>query len=210
MPPKASLAPRAGNAYDKYRSTHPVERRLVAGFLRGLDDLWRASGGAGVESRLDIGCGEGAITATWARRAPGTRVVGLDRPSADLERAWAAEREPNLRFVTGDALDLPFPDGAFACGSAIEVLEQVSDPDRALAELVRVTRGDLVVSVPREPVWRVLNVARGRYVRWLGNPPGHIQHFSRAAFLALAARHGEVVAVRTPFPWTMALVRPAR
>ena len=54
------------------------------------------------------------------------------------------------------------------------------------ADLARRTVSAHASIVPREPVWRVLNVARGRYVRWLGNPPGHIQHFSRAAFLALA------------------------
>ena len=208
MPPKGSLAPRTGNAYDKYGSTHPVERRLVAGFLRGLDELWSLSGGPAAVSRVDVGCGEGRITAEWARRAPQCQVVGLDRASEPLSAAWARHALPNLRFVTGDAGALPFADGEFAAASAIELLEQVTDPDAVLAELLRVSRGPVILSVPREPVWRVLNVGRGRYLKWLGNPPGHIHHFSRGAFLRLVGRHGEVAAVRTPFPWTMALVRP--
>jgi hypothetical protein len=65
----------------------------------------------------------------------------------------------------------------------------------------------LLVSVPREPLWRALNVARGAYVRDLGNTPGHVNHWSRRSFVDLLARHGEVAAVRSPFPWTMALVR---
>jgi hypothetical protein len=63
------------------------------------------------------------------------------------------------------------------------------------------------VSVPREPLWRVLNLARGAYWTQLGNTPGHLNHWSRSAFVRLLLRHGEVVEARSPFPWTMLLVR---
>ena len=52
-----------------------------------------------------------------------------------------------------------------------------------------------------------MNLARGAYVRELGNTPGHLNHWSRRAFVALLSRHGDVQAVRSPFPWTMLLVR---
>jgi len=61
--------------------------------------------------------------------------------------------------------------------------------------------------VPREPIWRALNLARGKYVRDLGNTPGHLGHWSRRGFLELLGGRLEVVAVRTPLPWTMALCR---
>ena len=64
--------------------------------------------------------------------------------------------------------------------------------------------------MPREPIWRLLNLARGKYVAELGNTPGHVQHWSSAAFLRLVRRYFEVLAVRTPLPWTMALCRPSR
>jgi len=207
MPPLASLAPHAGNAYDKYVTRHPVERRLVSGFLRGLDDLWTQAGGTQLESILDVGCGDGRITATWAQRLAGRRVIGLDRPSPRLEAIWAARAAGDLRFVAGDATALPFTDGEFELVSGVELLEQVADAERALAELTRVARRWVLVSVPREPVWRALNVARGAYVRWLGNPPGHVNHWSRQAFVELSERHAQVAAVRTPFPWTMVLLR---
>ena len=81
------------------------------------------------------------------------------------------------------------------------------DPERSVAEMARVARRHLLVSVPREPLWRALNLARGAYVRQLGNTPGHVNHWSRASFERLLAPHGEVVEVRSPFPWTMVLVR---
>jgi hypothetical protein len=66
----------------------------------------------------------------------------------------------------------------------------------------------VLVSVPREPLWRVLNVASGRYVRALGNSPATIHHWSRRGFVALVGRHAPVVEVRSPAPWTLVLARP--
>jgi hypothetical protein len=87
------------------------------------------------------------------------------------------------------------------------VLEHVPEPGATLAEMARVARRWLLVSVPREPLWRGLNLARGAYVRDLGNTPGHLNHWSRRAFVSLLARHGTVQEARSPLPWTMALVR---
>jgi SAM-dependent methyltransferase len=108
------------------------------------------------------------------------------------------------------AENLPFADGEFDLASAIEVLEHVPDPEHTLAEMARVARGHLLVSVPREPLWRALNLARGAYVRRLGDTPGHVNHWSKRAFVGLLGRHGEVIEARSPFPWTMLLVRVAR
>ncbi|HMQ28482.1 MAG TPA: methyltransferase domain-containing protein, partial [Acidimicrobiales bacterium] len=85
---------------------------------------------------------------------------------------------------------------------ALEVLEHVPEPEAVLSEIARVGRGAVVLSVPWEPVWRLGNLARGRYVRDLGNTPGHIQHFGRGGFRRLVARHLDVREVRRPVPWT--------
>ena len=76
-----------------------------------------------------------------------------------------------------------------------------------LTEMARVASGHLLVSVPREPLWRALNMARGAYLKDLGNTPGHLNHWTRRGFVALCGRYGDVVEVRSPFPWTMLLVR---
>ena len=67
----------------------------------------------------------------------------------------------------------------------------------------------LLVSVPREPLWRGLNMARGAYLKELGNTPGHLNHWSKRSFVRLLSRYGTVVEARSPFPWTMLLVRSA-
>jgi ubiquinone/menaquinone biosynthesis C-methylase UbiE len=105
------------------------------------------------------------------------------------------------------AEDLPFAENEFDLAAAIEVLEHVPDPRRSLAEMTRVAARHLLVSVPREPLWRGLNMARGAYLRELGNTPGHLNHWSKRAFVQLLGDYGEVMESRSPFPWTMLLVR---
>jgi ubiquinone/menaquinone biosynthesis C-methylase UbiE len=197
-----------GNTFDKYGSTNPVVRRLMAGFERNVDELFAQ---AAPSSVLDVGCGEGILTAQWAQRlppAPEGRIVGIDLEDPKLTAEWAA-REPhaNLEFRPMTVEHLAFADNEFELVAATEVLEHVDDPRRAVAEMARVATRWVLVSVPHEPLWRMLNVARGAYVRQWGNTPGHLNHWTRAGFVKLLGVHGEVVQTRSPFPWTMLLVR---
>ena len=193
-----------GNTYDKYGSSNPVVKRLMAGFHRAVDDLWAK---AAPSSVLDIGCGEGVLTLEWAERLGDGRVVGIDLDDPKLRAEWAARTRPNLEFRVEEATSLSFRDDEFDMVAAIEVLEHVPDPEATLAEMARVARGRLLASVPREPLWRGLNMARGAYLRDLGNTPGHVNHWSKRAFVSLLSRYGTVEEARSPFPWTMALVR---
>ena len=193
-----------GNTYDKYGSTNPVVRRLMAGFERSLEELLAR---AEPSSLLDVGCGEGVLTHKWAARLAPGRVVGLDLEDPAIQAEWDKRRAPNLEYRVMKAENLPFDDGEFELAAAIEVLEHVPDPEHTVAEMARVASGHLIVSVPREPLWRGLNMARGAYLRDLGNTPGHVNHWSKRSFVQLLSRHGEVVEARSPFPWTMLLVR---
>jgi 2-polyprenyl-3-methyl-5-hydroxy-6-metoxy-1,4-benzoquinol methylase len=193
-----------GNTYDKYGSTNPVVRRLMAGFERTLDELFTQ---AAPRSLLDVGCGEGVLTHKWAQRLAPHRVVGIDLEDPPIQAEWATREAPNLEYRIMKAENLPFADGEFDVATAIEVLEHVPDPEHTVAEMARVAGGHLLVSVPREPLWRGLNMARGAYVRDLGNTPGHVNHWSKRSFVELLSRHGEVIVARSPFPWTMLLVR---
>jgi SAM-dependent methyltransferase len=194
-----------GNTYDKYGSTNPVVRRLMARFEGTLDELFTQ---ADPKSLLDVGCGEGVLTQQWAQRlGDERRVVGIDLDDPALHAEWAKRTAPNLSYRVMKAENLPFADAEFDTAAAIEVLEHVPDPEHTVAEMARVAQRWLLVSVPREPLWRGLNMARGAYWKDLGNTPGHVNHWSKRSFVALLSRHGEVVQARSPFPWTMLLVR---
>jgi 2-polyprenyl-3-methyl-5-hydroxy-6-metoxy-1,4-benzoquinol methylase len=191
-----------GNTYDKYGSANPVVRRLIARFERDTSELLEFARPASI---LDVGCGEGVLTEQWARAIDG-RVVGIDLDDPKLRVEWERRPRPNLEFRTGLGDSLPFADDEFEAATAMEVLEHVPDPDAVLVEMSRVASRWLLVSVPREPLWRALNVARGAYLKDLGNTPGHLNHWSKRSFAQLLGRHGETVELRSPFPWTMALV----
>jgi len=194
-----------GNTYDKYGASNPVVRHLMSAFERSLDELLDRADPA---SLLDVGCGEGVLVHRWAMRlGEDVRVVGIDLQEESLQAGWSARRAPNLEYRAVDAKSLPFAANEFDLASAIEVLEHVPQPERTLAEMARCARRYLLVSVPREPLWRALNLARGAYVRQLGNTPGHLNHFSKRSFQRLLSRYGDVVEVRSPLPWTMLLVR---
>ncbi len=203
-----SAAVPTGNTFDKYGSTNPVVRRLMAGFERNVDELFAQ---AAPSSVLDVGCGEGILTTQWAQRlppSPAGRIVGIDLEDPKLAAEWAArDTHANLQFRPMTVENLQFADDEFELVAATEVLEHVQYPQRAVAEMARVASRWLLVSVPHEPLWRMLNMARGAYLRDWGNTPGHLNHWTRAGFVKLLGAHGEVVETRAPFPWTMLLVR---
>ena len=186
-----------GNTFDKYASTHPIEQRMMRGFMAALDGMLD---GLAPQRILEIGVGEGQVMRRVHERFPGVPMAGLDLPDEALSDEWEALGLPCL---FGDATALPFPDGGFDLVLAIEVLEHVPRPERALAELARVCRGTLIASVPFEPIWRAGNMARRRYVKAWGNTPGHVNHWTRWGFHRFVTERFDVTAVRSPLPWTM-------
>jgi SAM-dependent methyltransferase len=195
-----------GNTFDKYGSTNPFVKKLMAGFEGTLEQLFSQ---ANPSSILDIGCGEAVLTSQWAERLGTGRVVGVDLDDPKLAAEWAVRGgRPNLELRTLDVTGgLPYADNEFDLVCATEVLEHVPGPEQVVAEMARVASRHLLVSVPHEPLWRMLNVDRCAYVRDLGNTPGHINHWTKRGFVRMLSRHGEVLEARSPFPWTMLLVR---
>jgi len=193
-----------GNTFDKYGSSNPLVRRMMTSFERTAVELFDL---AAPDSVLDVGCGEGVLVQRWARRRPASRFVGIDLEEPSIQAGWAQRTAPNLEYRVMKAENLPFEENEFDMACAIEVLEHVPDPEHTLAEMARCAEHRLLVSVPREPLWRMLNMARGAYLKDLGNTPGHLNHWSKRSFVKLLSRYGKVVEARSPFPWTMLLVR---
>jgi len=193
-----------GNVYDKYGTSNPLARRLMTGFMRSFDEL---VGRTGATDAHEVGCGEGELAIRLARR--GIRVRGTDAFPQVLEearsRAMSAGVEIDFEATPVEELD-PARHGAqlIVC---CEVLEHLDDPEQALEVLSRLARPWLVASVPREPLWRALNLARLSYVGELGNTPGHLNHWSRRDFVRFLTARFEIVGTRSPTPWTMALCR---
>lgn len=92
---------------------------------------------------LDVGCGIG-VGPAWIARTHGCRVVGVDRSPRMID--WARRRardegvEARVSLLVADVLDLPFEDDRFDVVIAESVLAFVVDKERALAEMIRVTK----------------------------------------------------------------------
>lgn len=192
----------AGNTYDKYASTNPIEKRMMQGFFDALDSMLD---GLTPSLVVEVGAGEGRITSRLVDRFPDAEVIGLDLPDGELAGEWG---ELGLPMFFGDATRLPFPDRSVDLVVGLEMLEHVPDPDRALREIARVSK-TAVLSVPREPIWRTGNMARGRYLRDLGNTPGHVNHWSAKGFERFVAKRFDVTETARPLPWTMVRGAPA-
>jgi len=92
---------------------------------------------------LDVGCGYGADVIELAKRLkPDGRATGIDISETMIAEAnrRAAGSGLDVTFRTGDALDLPFEDGAFDICRVETVLQHLADPETAISEMARVTR----------------------------------------------------------------------
>ena len=188
----------AGNVYDKYSTTNPIARRLMDGFMQSFDSLLELEED---DTVLEVGCGEGHLIERIQRDHPHRQIVGFDISYGIVEQAIRAVK--GVSFLQASADQMPWPSDSWDIVVVCEVMEHLSDPEKALLELQRVTRKGCLLSVPREPVWRMANMARGKYWPSLGNTPGHIQHWRADGFVALVSKYFHVKQVRLPFPWTM-------
>jgi SAM-dependent methyltransferase len=116
-------------------------RRRVAAFSALLPGL-------GLPERariLELGCGGGTYVRLLA--GLGYRTIGLDYSLPSLQRAVAADPGRKGLYLSGEAYQLPFSPGSFDLVLSIGVLQALSEPARALAEMTRVMRpgGALVV-----------------------------------------------------------------
>lgn len=193
-----------GNVFDKYGTRNPVARRMVGQFLVAFDRCVAASG---AQQALEVGCGEGYLTMRLSRK--GIRTQGFDiSPSlvSDADRT-AASSGLDTRFTVNDIYGFDTREYASELVVCCEVLEHLYEPERAIRRLAKAANPHVLLSVPREPLWRVLNIARLRYLGDFGNTPGHVQHWTRNQFLQLVDRHFELVLLELPLPWTMVLGR---
>lgn len=186
----------------KYTSNNRLVQFLNRVYLRNITALVHRARPCRL---LDVGCGEGVVLRHLDRHLRGVSVVGLDVDGTGLR---VAQSQNSVSLVQGSVYSLPFAAGSFDLVLCCEVLEHVEDPDAALAELSRVSSHRVLLSVPNEPIWRLSNMARGKYLRHFGNTTGHIQHWTRWAFLRQIRAHLEVTEVRSWLPfWSMLLAR---
>lgn len=189
-----------GNFYNKYGSSNFIVKKIMDGFFQSLESSIRL---VSPVKCLDVGCGEGHLTSHVKKRFSPVEIKGIDIGDDVIETA--KRQYPDIDFQVGNIYALPFPDNSFDLVLGCEVLEHVNDPVSGLRELIRVSSSYCLVSVPREPIWRICNMLRGKYLNSFGNTPGHIKHWSRKDFIDFVSCYAKIKLVTSPFPWTMIL-----
>lgn len=125
---------------------------------------------------LDIGCGDGYL-GQLLQTEKRCDVTCLDISEVALRKA----KERGLKVVLGNAEEgLPFKDDTFDCVIATEVLEHMSSSEEVLKEIKRVSRGQIIVSIPNIAFWKYrLQLLFGRFPKqWLIHPMEHLRFWS--------------------------------
>lgn len=202
MKQKYTLQPK-GNYFDKYHSSNPVAKKLMSGFFSRFDKLLEYTGHP--KTILDAGCGEGYVSVHIEKNIQG----GVFIDAFDLSETIIAEAKsnfPQINFFTNSIYTCPKKQYDLVIAS--EVLEHLERPADALGELIKASSNYILISVPNEPLWRILNMARGKYWNEFGNTPGHIQHWSIHTLMKFVSSFDvQVVAVEKPLPWIMLLLK---
>lgn len=196
----------AGNSYDKYGTKNPISRYLMKGFIDSVNELVSI---ANVSDIHEIGCGEGHLSTILAKTNKDRKVRASDFSFHVIEEAQniAQKVGVNIDFRIASIHDLIPNEDAAELVVCCEVLEHLDDPNGAMDKLAKLARPYLLLSVPREPIWRILNIMRGKYIRNFGNTPGHMQHWSKMGVLRMVERYVDILEIRTPLPWVIALCR---
>lgn len=183
-----------------------IGARLIDGFYASVRELIQPVLKNG-DRVVEVGCGAGYSTERICRWLPSdVSLVASD--IGDTLAAATVLRNPDIPVFRQSAYALAMGDASADIVVMMEVLEHLDEPKRALDELARVARRHVLISTPREPVWRAMNMCRGKYLARLGNTPGHVQHWSRAGLIRFASSRFHVDAVRSPLPWTILLLSP--
>lgn len=190
----------------KYTKTNALTRRLLDGFFNAVGE---SIAGKDIGSALEVGCGEGFSTVKLREMLPPAATLR----ACDIEQRLVEEarlRNPGITIERESIYELPHADASYDVVFVMEVLEHLEDPARGFAEVCRVSKRWVVATVPREPIWRMLNFARLKYVTALGNTPGHLNHWSSGSFQRFVNRVADVRACRKPLPWTVVLAEVRR
>lgn len=182
----------------KHTSTNPVQRALIAHFLKRVSELVIARSPRRI---LEIGCGEGFVLR--ALRDAGVRCPMRGIDFSEQAIADARVRVPDAELEVQDAAKLAADGERYDVVLMIEVLEHLENPQRMLGLLSQLAERHVVLSVPWEPYFRGLNFARGKHLSAWGNDPEHIQHWGRREFQRFVGDYFVIQDAPMVFPWTL-------
>jgi ubiquinone/menaquinone biosynthesis C-methylase UbiE len=194
-----------GNWYDKYNTQNPIARYLVKNFFLVIGEILYSIQ-TDIVSITDLGCGEGDLTNYICNLNIVEKINACDSSSKVIGIAKKNSKSSKINFYLKDIYEIGEQEKAdlIVC---CEVLEHLKYPEKALNKIKQVTNKYCLLSVPCEPIWRVMNLCRGKYITKCGNTPGHINHWSSGSFADLVHIYFDIMTVRKVLPWTVVICK---
>lgn len=184
----------------KYKNASRVGRFLIRNFFKTIRGLVPKD----ISNAAEIGCGVGFSTVEL--RSFVDKNLPFFASDVDPELVEIAKkRSPGIQAYAESIYDLKHQDKEFDLVFCLEVLEHLEDPRKGLRELSRITKRYAILSVPREPLWRVLNMVRGKYWKDFGNTEGHLNHWSKKSFAKFVSQEFNIISISPSLPWTIIL-----
>jgi len=187
----------------KYTNSNVVAKILLQNFYKTIFKIAQPINSE-LKRVLEVGCGHGYSTQHLSKIFGESTLEALDVDQKLVQDA--KKKNPDIQIAIESIYNLNRDDEKFDLIILLEVLEHLSFPELALEELYRVTKKYCIISVPNEPLWRILNMVRGSYWREFGNTPGHVNHWSKSGITRLVGNYFKITTVVTVIPWTVLLV----
>jgi SAM-dependent methyltransferase len=189
-----------------------IGAKLLDGYFRTVNSLLKSSGKLNSKKKMvaiELGCGEGYSTVRLRKMLP--KNIELQASEYVKELLPTVKKlNPGIKVFQESIYELKHKDNTFDIIFLPEVMEHLDYPEKGLHEIHRVLKKDgvLILGVPREPLWRALNMARGKYLKDWGNTVGHLNHWSARSLVKFMEKEfGPVVVRKNPLPWTLVLAK---
>jgi len=186
----------------KYLSSNPITKLLVNNFYASIQ---KTIDKLEIKNALEVGCGAGFSTEHLKRVFTQKKLEASDLRTSLVKKA--VKRNPLVKISQESAYSLKRENNSFDIIIMLEVLEHLTNPQRALQEAKRITTKYCLFSVPEEPLFRILNICRIKYLKDLGNTPGHIQHWSKKTFHELIKQYFNIIKIKKSLPWLIILAK---
>ena len=195
---------KGGERTQKYISKNIISKYLIANFFYSVNELVKLSNSNSIH---EVGCGEGHIISNILEDEYSILGSDISQECLDIAKRMLP-RSHNIELRNQNIYDLNKDKHSADLVICCEVLEHLDDPKKAMEALLSITNKNLILSVPREPLWRILNILRLTHLKNAGNTPGHLNHWSKRSFVAFISDYMDVVSIKSPLPWTLLLCKP--
>lgn len=191
-----------GNYYSKYETNNIIEKYLVERYKKTLNGLIKS---ISANSIYEVGSGEGEIINFISKIKDFKLILG-----SDIDRKLLSQNSlnyPNSYWILNKAEQLPIKENSIELVIVCEVLEHINSPESFLEECKRINAKYYIFTIPNEPIWRILNMMRFKYLKNLGNTPGHINHWSKLEIKKLVSQYLDLQNIFFTQPWIFILAK---